>query len=51
MIEYWYYTGDDRYNQMISEGIQFQRGPENNFEPTNQTRTEVCRHSFKYKFD
>jgi Glycosyl hydrolase family 76 len=41
MIEYWYYTGDDRYNQMISDGIQFQTGPENNFEPANQTRTEV----------
>jgi mannan endo-1,6-alpha-mannosidase len=46
MVEYWYYTGDDRYNQMISDGILFQTGPDNNFEPTNQTRTEVCKHSF-----
>jgi hypothetical protein len=42
MIEYWYYTGDDRYNQWITDGILFQTGPDNNFEPVNQTRTEVC---------
>jgi hypothetical protein len=48
MIEYWYYTGDDRYNDMIVDGILFQTGQDNNFEPTNQTRTEV--HSTpKYK--
>jgi mannan endo-1,6-alpha-mannosidase len=40
MIEYWYYTGDDRYNPLISDGILFQTGPNNNFEPLNQTRTE-----------
>ncbi|KAF2670502.1 mannan endo-1,6-alpha-mannosidase DCW1 [Microthyrium microscopicum] len=37
---YRYYTGDDQYNQMIADGIQFQVGPANNFEPINQTRTE-----------
>jgi len=40
MIEYWYYTGDDRYNDIVTKGILFQIGPDNNFEPTNQTRTE-----------
>lgn len=41
MIEYWYYTGDDQYNKWITEGLQFQVGPNNDFEPINQTRTEV----------
>jgi mannan endo-1,6-alpha-mannosidase len=41
MIEYWYYTGDDSYNDAISRGILNQQGPGHNFEPENQTKTEV----------
>jgi mannan endo-1,6-alpha-mannosidase len=44
MIEYWYYTGDDTYNDQISRGILNQQGPAHNFEPKNQSQTEV---SFK----
>jgi hypothetical protein len=36
-----YYTGDDKYNDATKQALLFQVGPENNFEPQNQTRTEV----------
>jgi hypothetical protein len=36
-----YYTGDNTYNDITKQAILFQTGPDNNFEPQNQTRTEV----------
>ena len=41
MIHYWFYTGDDTYNDVTFEGLQAQVGPENDFMPPNQTRAEV----------
>jgi hypothetical protein len=26
LIEYWYYTGDETYNELVREGIVFQIG-------------------------
>lgn len=42
MVEYWFYTGDDTYNDVIMQGMVAQVGPENDFMPPNQTKTEVC---------
>lgn len=38
LINYWQYTGDDSYNEVVTEGLQFQRGPEENFNPPNQSK-------------
>ena len=41
MIEYWYYTGDSTYNDVVMEGLLAQIGPNQDFMPPNQTKTEV----------
>ena len=41
MIEYWFYTGDATYNDVVTAGILAQTGPYNDFMPPNQTKTEV----------
>ncbi len=41
MIEYWFYTGDTRYNEVVTEGLLAQVGPKNDYMPQNQTKTEV----------
>jgi len=40
MINYWYYTGDTYYNDIVSEAILFQVGTGNDFLPANQTKDE-----------
>lgn len=40
MVEYWYYTGDDTYNNVTTQGLLFQTGPAGNYEPQNQTEVE-----------
>jgi len=37
LIDYWYYTGDSTYNDVVSQGLLFQTGPDNDYLPTNQT--------------
>lgn len=44
LIDYWYYTGDDQYNAIVTQGLLHQVGPNNDFMPPNQTKTEVCQH-------
>lgn len=39
LINYWQYTGDSSYNDMISTAIQFQKGEDDNFNPVNQSRS------------
>ena len=41
MIEYWYYTGDSTYNDVVIQGLLAQVGPDNDYMPPNQTKTEV----------
>ena len=41
MIEYWYYTGDTTYNDVVSQGLLFQVGQNNDYMPQNQTKDEV----------
>ncbi|KAL6716978.1 hypothetical protein ACLMJK_004891 [Lecanora helva] len=40
MIEYWYYTGDTTYNDVTMQGMLAQTGPNNDYMPPNQTKTE-----------
>ncbi|KAI0401598.1 glycosyl hydrolase family 76-domain-containing protein [Xylaria palmicola] len=40
MIDYWYYTGDETYNEITKDGMLFQVGPYNDFMPPNQTLNE-----------
>lgn len=38
LINYWQYTGDDSYNAVVSQALQWQRGPEENYNPPNQSK-------------
>jgi mannan endo-1,6-alpha-mannosidase len=38
-IDYWYYTGDDQYNNITTQALQHQIGDYNAFMPPNQTST------------
>jgi mannan endo-1,6-alpha-mannosidase len=40
MIDYWYFTGDDTWNEMTTQAMLHQVGPDNDFMPPNQTKTE-----------
>jgi mannan endo-1,6-alpha-mannosidase len=37
MIDYWYYTGDTSYNDVTSQALLFQVGPNKDYQPPNQT--------------
>lgn len=37
LIDYWYYTGDTTYNAVTTQGLQFQVGANQNYEPSNQS--------------
>ncbi|KAL4875244.1 glycosyl hydrolase family 76-domain-containing protein [Aspergillus karnatakaensis] len=40
LIDYWFYTGDTRWNNMTTQGLVWQAGDTGTFMPANQTRTE-----------
>ena len=40
MVDYWYFTGDTTYNEVTTQGLLFQVGPNNDYMPPNQTKTE-----------
>lgn len=40
MVEYWYYTNDTTYNDEVEAAILHQVGDDEDFMPTNQTKTE-----------
>lgn len=40
LINYWYYTGDTTYNEIVKQGMIFQIGPDDNYMPPNQTKAE-----------
>lgn len=40
MIDYWYFTGDDKWNNVTMQAMLHQVGPDNDFMPPNQTKTE-----------
>ncbi|OQE42272.1 hypothetical protein PENCOP_c004G07693 [Penicillium coprophilum] len=37
MVEYWYYTGDDKWNEITTQALLQQLDDDNNFMPRNQT--------------
>ena len=39
LIDYWYYTGDDQYNDITTQALLHQAGPNADYMPQNQTRT------------
>ncbi|KAK4452910.1 glycosyl hydrolase family 76-domain-containing protein [Podospora aff. communis PSN243] len=40
LVDYWYYTGNTKWNTLTEQGLLFQVGPNNDYMPPNQTRTE-----------
>ena len=40
LIDYWYFTGDDTHNEIVTQGMMHQVGPNEDFMPPNQTKTE-----------
>lgn len=40
MIDYWYFTDNTTYNDVVKEALLFQTGPYNNYMPPNQSTTE-----------
>ena len=41
LIEYWHYTGDAQYNDLVGQALLSQAGPNLDYMPANQTKTEV----------
>lgn len=39
LIDYWFYTGDSSYNNVTTQGMLFQAGPDADFMPLNQTKS------------
>ncbi|RMZ87696.1 hypothetical protein DV736_g5082, partial [Chaetothyriales sp. CBS 134916] len=40
MVDYWYFTGDTTWNEITTQALLHQVGPENDYMPPNQTKTE-----------
>lgn len=40
MIDYYYYTGDSTYNDVVTQGMLWQAGPNNDFMDANQSHVE-----------
>ena len=40
MLDYYYYTGDPTYNEVTTQALLAQVGPNNDYMPPNQTKTE-----------
>ena len=40
MLDYYYYTGDPTYNEVTTQALLAQVGPDNDYMPPNQTKTE-----------
>ena len=38
-LAYWHTTGDDSFNHLIEEAMQFQVGPDDDYMPPNQTKS------------
>ncbi|KAL2869113.1 glycosyl hydrolase family 76-domain-containing protein [Aspergillus lucknowensis] len=40
LVDYWFYTGDDQWNDITAQALVWQAGKSGTFMPANQTRTE-----------
>src|SRR5690242_19295462 len=38
LINYWQYTGDTSYNDVVTQALAFQIGPDENYNPPNQSK-------------
>jgi mannan endo-1,6-alpha-mannosidase len=41
LIDYSHYTGDSKYNDLVTQALLAQKGENNDFMPPNQTQSEV----------
>ena len=41
LVDYAFYTGDGQFNGLVGDALQAQVGPNNEYMPPNQTKTEV----------
>ena len=41
LVKYWFLSGDSQYNDQVSASLLIQQGPNFDYMPPNQTRTEV----------
>jgi mannan endo-1,6-alpha-mannosidase len=39
MIDYWFFTGDTSYNDVVMQALLFQVGPDQDYQPPNQTKS------------
>ncbi|KAF7862570.1 hypothetical protein EAF04_007443 [Stromatinia cepivora] len=39
LIQYWRLTGDSQYNAIVTQGLVYQQGTDNDFMPANQTKS------------
>ncbi|PGG95328.1 hypothetical protein AJ79_08543 [Helicocarpus griseus UAMH5409] len=39
LMDYWYYTGDDQYNDITMQAMMHQVGTDHDYQPANQSRT------------
>jgi mannan endo-1,6-alpha-mannosidase len=39
LVDYWYYTGDPSYNEVTTQALLFQVGPDENYMPPNQSKS------------
>lgn len=39
LVDYWYYTGDNTYNKIVTDALLFQVGPDRNYMPPNQSKS------------
>lgn len=46
LINYWHWTGDDQYNALVTEGLSWQGGEDNDFFPSNYSSYLVSDASF-----
>ncbi len=42
LVDYWNYTGDAQYVALVQQALLSQVGPDNDYLPPNQTKTEVA---------
>lgn len=42
LINYWHWTGDSQYNDLVTEGMSWQGGPNNDFFTSNYSSYLVC---------
>ena len=39
LVDYWHYTGDSTYNDVLSKGVLFQQGEEQDMMPSNWSQS------------